>query len=275
MDAAARTRVVVVDTSLNLGPSEDVCRVVNRANGGQWSTGNESEASMQEFERVMEQEKLLPGISGKLVSLVGEFGDRRSEALLKKPQDGSHRKRKLEYTSDEESWKRPRESYRSRVRKVYYQVDESDMSLVVKDGHQWRKYGQKVTRDNPSPRAYFKCSLAPSCPVKKKVQRSVDDPTILVATYEGEHNHRSLSHAATISLPPHPMGGSASIRSSPSPTATSSVTQQTETETLPNLLIKQMAKSLTRDPAFTSAIAEAISVTMSSWMIAQNQMDRQ
>ncbi|XP_010051128.2 WRKY transcription factor WRKY76 isoform X1 [Eucalyptus grandis] len=76
--------------------------------------------------------------------------------------------------------------------KICVKVDEEDKSLVVRDGYQWRKYGQKVTKDNPSPRAYYRCSMAPGCPVKKKVQRSAEDRTLLVATYEGLHNHGTV-----------------------------------------------------------------------------------
>lgn len=95
-------------------------------------------------------------------------------------------------SSDEEDSyeKQPKEeTIKAKITRVAVRTEASDSTLILKDGYQWRKYGQKVTRDNPCPRAYFKCSFAPGCPVKKKVQRSLEDQSMLVATYEGDHNH--------------------------------------------------------------------------------------
>lgn len=48
-------------------------------------------------------------------------------------------------------------------------------------------------------RGYYKCSSVRGCPARKHVERALDDPTMLIVTYEGEHNH-SLSVAETSSL---------------------------------------------------------------------------
>jgi hypothetical protein len=183
-------------------------------------------------------------------------------------------------SSDEDSSKKPREEHiKAKISRVSVRTETSDTSLIVKDGYQWRKYGQKVTRDNPCPRAYFKCSFAPSCPVKKKVQRSVEDQSVVVATYEGEHNHaqpqkvettngsnRNMTPATipcsnTLS-PPTVTLDLTKTKPKPKPSyeeARSLRASKIDSPELQQYFVEQMATTLTEDPNFKAALAAAIS----------------
>lgn len=56
------------------------------------------------------------------------------------------------------------------------------------DGYNWRKYGQKQVKGSEFPRSYYKCTN-PNCPVKKKVERSLEGHVTAII-YKGEHNHQ-------------------------------------------------------------------------------------
>ncbi|XP_062180266.1 probable WRKY transcription factor 50 [Phragmites australis] len=63
---------------------------------------------------------------------------------------------------------------------------------ILDDGYKWRKYGKKSVKNSPNPRNYYRCSTE-GCNVKKRVEREKDDPSYVVTTYEGTHNHVSPS----------------------------------------------------------------------------------
>ncbi|CAA0816419.1 Probable WRKY transcription factor 40 [Striga hermonthica] len=181
-------------------------------------------------------------------------------------------------SGEDHSFKKPKEEIvKAKISRVCVRTEASDTSLIVKDGYQWRKYGQKVTRDNPSPRAYFRCSFAPTCPVKKKVQRSVEDESVVVATYEGEHNHphplkSDSSPTSNRSMKPgnaprsNAQGSSAQTitldltKRNPTPRETGSSREKSESPlVLPQYFVEQMASTLTKDPTFKAALAAAVS----------------
>ncbi|XP_008789640.2 WRKY transcription factor WRKY51-like isoform X2 [Phoenix dactylifera] len=81
-------------------------------------------------------------------------------------------------------------SRKSRVKRtIRVPAISSRMADIPPDEYSWRKYGQKPIKGCPYPRGYYKCSSVRGCPARKHVERAPDDPSMLIVTYEGEHQH--------------------------------------------------------------------------------------
>lgn len=90
------------------------------------------------------------------------------------------------------------------------------------------------------------------------MQRSANDPSLLVAIYEGQHNHHPSG--AEISSPGGCSGSAANLDLRDPITCSKIQTAIAETEDteIQKLFVEKMASSLTRNHSFTAALVAAI-----------------
>ncbi|CAI9096488.1 OLC1v1032650C1 [Oldenlandia corymbosa var. corymbosa] len=88
----------------------------------------------------------------------------------------------------------------------------------LEDGYRWRKYGQKAVKNSPFPRSYYRCTNS-KCTVKKRVERSSEDPAIVITTYEGQHCHHTVGFPRSGLINHHHEGAFASHLMSTTPSA--------------------------------------------------------
>ncbi|KAK6133640.1 hypothetical protein DH2020_032550 [Rehmannia glutinosa] len=79
-----------------------------------------------------------------------------------------------------------------RIRQPRYAFVTKSEIDHLEDGYRWRKYGQKAVKNSPfQGMSYYRCTNS-KCMVKKRVERSSEDPSVVITTYEGQHSHHSV-----------------------------------------------------------------------------------
>ncbi|XP_045800973.1 probable WRKY transcription factor 62 [Trifolium pratense] len=85
----------------------------------------------------------------------------------------------------------------SNKRKSISPTWEKTTSILIDDGHAWRKYGQKKITNAKYFRSYYRCTHMDDqyCEAIKHVQRTQENPPLYRTTYYGHHTCTSSFHS--------------------------------------------------------------------------------
>ncbi|XP_061338410.1 WRKY transcription factor 23-like [Gastrolobium bilobum] len=136
----------------------------------------------KECSEVLNQQPPTPNSSSISSASSEAVTDEQNKTLDQAEEEGQQNKTKKQLKAKKTNQKRHKEP-----RFAFMTKSEVDH---LEDGYRWRKYGQKAVKNSPFPRSYYRCTSA-SCNVKKRVERSFTDPSVVVTTYEGQHIHPS------------------------------------------------------------------------------------
>lgn len=169
-----------------------------------------SDASSAQLEKVSSRETVINKLISKVYSgptlgdIESALGSTTTTPTFKRRGLDAHGPTKDQNTTSLlNSISLPDKGYSNKLENKYTLRIKSSGNGMTDDGYKWRKYGQKSIKNSPNPRSYYRCTN-PRCNAKRQVERSLEDPDVLVVTYEGLHLHYAYPQFFLSRLPQLP-----------------------------------------------------------------------